>query len=91
MKNLALFSVGIILFSCGKKQETSLPTVGPITESIYASGVLKTSDQYQAFVTVNGIINEPSYHEVLNGFGWESDETTDIVIWGDLTITKTDE
>jgi RND family efflux transporter MFP subunit len=58
MKHLALFSIGIILFSCGKKQETSLPTVGPITESIYASGVLKTADQYQAFVTVNGIINE---------------------------------
>ena len=37
------------------------------------------------------ITNEPSYHEVLKGFGWESDETTDIVIWGDLTITKTDE
>ena len=58
MKHLALFSIGIILFSCGKKQETSLPIVGPITESIYASGVLKTADQYQAFVTVNGIINE---------------------------------
>jgi hypothetical protein len=40
---------------------------------------------------LNGIINEPSYHEVLKGFGWENDETTDIVIWGDLTITKTDE
>ncbi|MFM1819798.1 MAG: hypothetical protein RLZZ402_157, partial [Bacteroidota bacterium] len=57
MKQLVIFAVGIILFSCGKKQETSLPTVGPITESIYASGVLKTADQYQAFVTVNGIIN----------------------------------
>ena len=37
------------------------------------------------------ITNEPSYHEVLKGFGWENDETTDIVIWGDLTITRTDE
>ena len=58
MKHFVLFSIGILLFSCSKKQETSLPTVGPITESIYASGVLKTTDQYQAFVTVNGIINE---------------------------------
>ena len=47
-----------MLFSCGKKQETSLPTLGPITESIYASGVLKTADQYQAYVTVNGIISQ---------------------------------
>ena len=39
MKQLVLFAVGIMLFSCGKKQETSLPSLGPITESIYASGV----------------------------------------------------
>jgi HlyD family secretion protein len=58
MKHIVLFAIGILLLSCGKKQETSLPTVGPITESIYASGVLKTTDQYQAFVTVNGIVNE---------------------------------
>jgi RND family efflux transporter MFP subunit len=58
MKKLVLFTVGIMLFSCGKKQETSLPSLGPITESIYASGVLKTADQYQAYVTVNGIISQ---------------------------------
>ena len=58
MKKLVLFAVGIMLFSCGKKQETSLPSLGPITESIYASGVLKTADQYQAYVTVNGIISQ---------------------------------
>lgn len=58
MKHVVLFAIGILLLSCGKKPETSLPTVGPITESIYASGVLKTTDQYQAFVTVNGIVNE---------------------------------
>jgi RND family efflux transporter MFP subunit len=58
MKQLVLFAVGIMLFSCGKKQETSLPSLGPITESIYASGVLKTADQYQAYVTVNGIISQ---------------------------------
>jgi HlyD family secretion protein len=58
MKHLVLFALGILVFSCGKKQETSLPTVGPITESVYASGVLKTADQYQAYVTVNGIISQ---------------------------------
>jgi HlyD family secretion protein len=58
MKHLVLFTIGILLLACGKKQETSFPTVGPITESIYASGVLKAADQYQAFVAVNGIVNE---------------------------------
>jgi hypothetical protein len=43
MKNFVLFALGIFVFSCGKKQETSLPIVGPITESVYASGVLKTA------------------------------------------------
>lgn len=57
MKHVVLFALGILIISCENKQETSFPTLGPITESIYASGVLKTSDQYQAFVTVNGIIN----------------------------------
>ncbi len=40
---------------------------------------------------LNGIISEPSYHEILKGFSWKKDERADIVIWGDLTITKTDE
>ncbi|MEN9702803.1 MAG: hypothetical protein RLZZ209_228 [Bacteroidota bacterium] len=58
MKHIVLFALGILVFSCGKKEETSLPIVGPITESVYASGVLKTADQYQAYVTVNGIISQ---------------------------------
>jgi multidrug efflux pump subunit AcrA (membrane-fusion protein) len=58
MKQIVIFALGVLLYSCRSKQETSFPTEGPITESIYASGVLKTSDQYQAFVTVNGIISE---------------------------------
>lgn len=58
MKQLLFLALGTFLFSCGKKQETSFPTLGTITESIYASGVVKTADQYQAFVTVNGIIDE---------------------------------
>jgi HlyD family secretion protein len=58
MKHLVLLALSTLLFSCGTKQKTSFPTSGTITESIYASGVIKTSDQYQAFVTVNGIVDE---------------------------------
>lgn len=54
-KLLILFAAGT-LFSCGKKNETVKPTVESITESIYASGIVKSKDQYQAFATVNGII-----------------------------------
>lgn len=58
MKHVVILALGLLVFSCNKKPETSLPSVGPITESIYASGVLKTADQYQAFVNANGIVNE---------------------------------
>lgn len=48
----------LILFSCGKKQEQIKPVVQDITESVYASGVVKSRFQYQAFPTVSGIISE---------------------------------
>lgn len=33
-----------------------LPTVGPITESVYASGVVKAGGQYMVYPTVNGTV-----------------------------------
>ena len=43
---------------CKQKQETISPTTENITESIYASGIVKSLNQYQVFSTVNGIIEE---------------------------------
>jgi multidrug efflux pump subunit AcrA (membrane-fusion protein) len=53
---LILFVLG--LFACSKKEESISPTTGSITESIYASGTVKSVDQYQAFVSISGIIEE---------------------------------
>ncbi len=47
----------LILSACGKKAETITPIVGPITESVYASGVVKARGQYTVFPTVNGTVN----------------------------------
>ena len=58
MKQFFLLGFVLLFFACGKKEETIFPTEGPITESIYASGIVKSQDQYQAFVTVNGIIDQ---------------------------------
>ena len=58
MKQFFLFGFVLLVVACSKKEETIFPTEGPITESIYASGILKSQDQYQAFVTVNGIIDQ---------------------------------
>lgn len=57
--NRTLIFAGLgLLVACSKKEESISPTKGNITESIYASGIIKSADQYQAFVSVSGIIEE---------------------------------
>jgi HlyD family secretion protein len=48
----------ILFFSCKKKQEKIQPTVESITSSVYASGVVKSKNQYKVFSSVNGLIND---------------------------------
>ena len=48
----------LILFGCKSRVEKSNPIVGAISESIYASGIVKSKNQYEAFVTVNGNIDQ---------------------------------
>jgi len=47
-----------LLASCGGKPESTTPTVEPISEAVYASGLVKSKNQYQVFPTVNGIIQQ---------------------------------
>jgi HlyD family secretion protein len=44
-------------FSCKSKVEKTKPTLESISESIYASGLVKSKNQYQAFVTISGTID----------------------------------
>jgi len=53
-----LLLLSLLLISCKKKQESSKPTTENISESVYASGVIKTRNQYQVFATGNGILQE---------------------------------
>lgn len=52
----------VIIFSnvsCSKKDTEEIkPTIGDVTQSVYASGVIKATNQYTVFSTVNGILNE---------------------------------
>jgi len=48
----------ILLFSCQRDSSKIRPTVEDISESVYASGVVKSKNQYEAFSTVNGTIKE---------------------------------
>ena len=57
-KLFALSWIVLLLFACNKKTEKTNPTEEKITESVYASGVIKSNNQYQVFSTVNGLVKE---------------------------------
>jgi len=48
----------LFFFSCRSKQEKTTPVVQNITESVYASGIVKSENQYQVYATVNGLIQQ---------------------------------
>ena len=56
LKLLTFVILLFFIFSCKSKVEKIKPTVESISESIYASGIIKSKNQYQAVATVNGII-----------------------------------
>ncbi|MBC5994492.1 efflux RND transporter periplasmic adaptor subunit [Pontibacter cellulosilyticus] len=59
MKPYFLFAlILVILVACKGEQEKTQPTVEDISESVYASGVVKSRDQYQVFPTVSGVIQQ---------------------------------
>lgn len=53
---LLLFT--IMLASCQYRAEKVKPVVASISESVYASGTIKSKDQYQAFATVSGVVEK---------------------------------
>ncbi len=48
--------ISLFFGSCKKKESPVHPEQESITESVYASGVIKSNQQYQVFSSVNGII-----------------------------------
>ncbi len=59
IKTLVLFSV-LLFFSlaCKTKKKSIAPEVKSITESVYASGIIKSNNQYEVFGKSNGIIEK---------------------------------
>jgi RND family efflux transporter MFP subunit len=53
-----LLMLVLFISSCGKNGEKTMPTEQHITESVYASGVIKALDQYDVFAPANGILAE---------------------------------
>lgn len=54
----ALYAFLLFIFiSCGKKQAIIHPEYHSITQSVYASGIVKSRNQYQVFASVPGLID----------------------------------
>lgn len=58
MKRIVFLLSLVTFFSCGDDAEKIRPQLIPISESVYASGIVKAKNQYEAFLPVNGIINK---------------------------------
>lgn len=60
LKSISLFYILIFsVVSCSKKDtEETKPTLGDVTESVYASGVVKAEGQYTVYSTVNGTLQK---------------------------------
>jgi multidrug efflux pump subunit AcrA (membrane-fusion protein) len=57
MKKISIiFVLSMLAFACSADKETTFPTNESITESVYASGYIKSKNQYAVFPKVNGIV-----------------------------------
>ena len=55
---LTCSALAIYFFSCTGAPEKTKPVTEDITESVYASGIIKAKNQYEVFTTVTGVINK---------------------------------
>lgn len=58
MKNLIFVVPFLLLYACKEEEESIFPIKEDISESVYASGMLKTMDQYQVFPSVSGSLKK---------------------------------
>ena len=52
------FLTCMLFLGCGKKQEIIHPSLEKITSSVYASGTIMSSGQYQVFSKANGLVEK---------------------------------
>lgn len=56
-KGCYLFYILFLLISCNKDEHKLHPSLESVTESVYASGVVKSKNQYQVYAAASGIIS----------------------------------
>lgn len=52
------YAIGFLFFSCGTSDDRTFPKRENISESVYASGLIRARYQYQAFANANGTVQE---------------------------------
>lgn len=57
VKQIIYLFLLVFLFGCKEKGQIVKPVFQPISESVYASGIIKAENQYEAYAPVNGIID----------------------------------
>ena len=55
---IVIIILSAFVLTCGPKRETIKPTEESISESVFASGVVKSNNQYEVFSVVSGRIEE---------------------------------
>jgi HlyD family secretion protein len=58
MKAIAGLICLFLLYGCQRDPSPIKPKIEDISQSVYASGIIKSKDQYEVFTSVNGIIKE---------------------------------
>lgn len=58
MKKILIVALFVFAACSKEKNEEIQPKIGTVTESVYASGVIKAENQYTVFSTVNGILQK---------------------------------
>lgn len=56
MRNALLFGTCCLVAACSPERESTRPTVGPIVDAVYASGFVRSHDQYMASAVVSGVL-----------------------------------
>ncbi len=57
MRNqLLMVFIALFSLSCNNNTDKIKPTIESISESVYASGIIKSKNQYQVFASVNGLV-----------------------------------
>lgn len=58
MKSYVFLFALLPALSCKQSTEKTIPKIETISESVYASGIVKSKNQFQVYSTVNGVIDE---------------------------------